>query len=463
MAASAKPVPIARQQLLLPAAFAAAFGAFLGLALLKFGNPPIMEKFTTPPTNVYEVVLGSPWPIAWAYRLLAVVAVLGLFLARRKEHAPLWLVLLPLVWLFWQFVATVNSIDARLSNPTLAHFVACAICFYLGFFSLSRVQRLGWFWAGLVLGFVFVVLAGWQQHFGGLEATRKYFFLYIYPQQNEVAPEYLKKLASNRIFSTLFYPNALAGALLLLLPVMLGLVWKVRQYFTPAADSFLACLVAMSALACLYWSGSKGGWLFMLGLAAITFLFLRVERRFKATLVVVLLLLGGAGFALKYAGFFQKGATSVVARFDYWRAGIEIAGAHPFVGSGPGTFALTYERIKRPEAEMSRLVHNDYLEQACDSGIPGFLAYVAFVINALIWSAPARINGWRISAGNSPSPVQTMDWFRFAVWLGCLGWALQALVEFNLYLPALAWPAFALLGWLLGSASPNSDPTPRAG
>jgi hypothetical protein len=39
-----------------------------------------------------------------------------------------------------------------------------------------------------------------------------------------------------------------------------------------------------------------------------------------------------------------------------------------------------------------------------------------------------------------------------AVWLGVLGWALQGVIEFGLYIPALAWPAFAFLGWLLGRA-----------
>jgi hypothetical protein len=46
------------------------------------------------------------------------------------------------------------------------------------------------------------------------------------------------------------------------------------------------------------------------------------------------------------------------------------------------------------------------------------------------------------------------DWQTFTVWLGVLGWSLQGLVEFGLYIPALAWPAFAFLGWLLGRAGP---------
>jgi hypothetical protein len=47
----------------------------------------------------------------------------------------------------------------------------------------------------------------------------------------------------------------------------------------------------------------------------------------------------------------------------------------------------------------------------------------------------------------------------FAVWLGVLGWALQGLLEFDLYIPALAWPALTLLGWLLGRtrSTPSED------
>ena len=44
-AAAAQP-----RQLLLRV-FAGLFGGFLGLVLLKFGNPPIMEKWVTTPTN----------------------------------------------------------------------------------------------------------------------------------------------------------------------------------------------------------------------------------------------------------------------------------------------------------------------------------------------------------------------------------------------------------------------------
>jgi O-antigen ligase len=428
-----------------PSIFAGLFGAVLGLALLKFGNPPITEKWVTAPTNFWEFLLGYPWPIAWVYWLMVPVVVAGLAVARWRLAGPRWLVALPLVWLVWQVIAGTRSVSPELTSPTLKHFVACVLCFYLGLFSLSRVRRVWLFWLGLLGGFMVVVAVGWEQQFGGLKESRAYFFQYVYPYMKDVPPEYLKKISSSRIFSTLFYSNALAGVLLLLLPVTLAALWKLRGLLTPAARWFLIVVAGTAALGCLYWSGSKGGWLLMLLLGLLGLLRVPFSRRLKLVLVTGILLAGLAGFFWKYAAFFQKGATSVSARFDYWKAAAQTAKGEPVFGTGPGTFAIAYQKVKRPESEMARLVHNDYLEQASDSGVPGLLAYAVFIVCALVWSFP--------KAGNTPATGPD-DWLMFSVWLGVLGWSLQSLVEFGLYIPALAWPAFTFLGWLLGKARP---------
>ncbi len=69
-----------------PTLFAGLFGASLGLCLLKFGNPPITEKYVVAPATFWEFLLGYPWPIAWAYRLLGLVTVIGLIVALRGNH-----------------------------------------------------------------------------------------------------------------------------------------------------------------------------------------------------------------------------------------------------------------------------------------------------------------------------------------------------------------------------------------
>jgi len=425
----------------LPRIFAGLFGAFLGLCLLKFGNPPVLEKWIDVPEGLWQFLLGYPWPIAWAYWLLALVAVVGVVVARPKSAAPWWLLALPVMWLAWQLIAGAHSADPELTRLTLKHFAASVLCFYLGYFSLSRVQRVWPFWLGLVCAFLLVLAAGLQQHFGGLEATRQYFYDYIYPTHKEFPPDYLKRINSTRIFSTLLYPNVLAGALLLLLPPVLAALWQLRQLLTAPARCFLIGLVGLAGLACLYWSGSKGGWLLMLLLGLIVLVRQPFSQRLKVVLVAGVLVAGLAGFFWRHATFFQKGATSVSARFDYWRAAVQTARDNPLLGTGPGTFALAYEKIKRPESELARLVHNDYLEQACDSGLLGLLAYTLFIAGALARTFPRPAKAPATEPG---------DWLTFAVWLGVLGWSLQGFIEFGLYIPALAWPAFTFLGWLLG-------------
>jgi len=231
----------------------------------------------------------------------------------------------------------------------------------------------------------------------------------------------------------------------------------------------------------------------MLVLGLLVLLRLPLASQVKTALVAGAIVVGLAGFLLKYAGFFEKGATSVSARFDYWQAAARTAYSNPALGTGPGTFAIPYLKLKRKESEMSRLVHNDYLEQASDSGFIGLVSYAAFIIGALTWSYRKIAPGlWTAATVAGPSErdespdsghgkrkrtpkaseqgsgiaditekwLEADSWLSFAVWLGVLGWSLQCLLEFSLYIPALSWPAFAFLGWLL-ARTPEDAPLSR--
>ena len=92
---------------------------------------------------------------------------------------------------------------------------------------------------------------------------------------------------------------------------------------------------------------------------------------------------------------------------------------------------------------MTRLTDNDYLEQFSDSGIPGGICYAAWILLALV------ILGRRV--WNSGSPLT------FAIFAGLMGWFVQGIGEFSLYVPALAWTAFTLLGGILGSSGNQID------
>ena len=92
---------------------------------------------------------------------------------------------------------------------------------------------------------------------------------------------------------------------------------------------------------------------------------------------------------------------------------------------------------------MARLTHNDYLEQFSDSGIPGGIFYTGWIMVALTIAARSS---WK-----SDRPLV------FAVFAGLLGWFIQGVGEFGLYIPALAWTAFTLLGISVSMAGNQMD------
>jgi O-antigen ligase len=177
--------------------------------------------------------------------------------------------------------------------------------------------------------------------------------------------------------------------------------------------------------------------------AVVLLLCFPIPRRTKFGIVGAILVLGLAGFTVRYLGYFKRGAPSAVARTDYWKAAWITFTQHPLIGSGPGTFSVAYKKIKPPDAEMALLTHNDYLQQASDSGIPGFLSFGA------VYAAIITLR-YRKSPSITSDPL-------FVLWLGLVAWAAQALTEFGLYIPALAWPAFLMMGWLLGTPPPTDS------
>lgn len=438
-------------------------GVFLAFVLLKLGNPVILDHVAGAPEGWREILFET-WPAAWGYGVLAVVAAVGALQWRRPVGVPVWALALPVVWLAWQFLAAATTVDAALTRMVLPQFVATVVCFGLGLSAggSAGARRV---WLGLLAGLLVVLGSGFRQQYGGLAASREFFYeneksgwkdvpaeelarleasrlLVRKPDGSfTINPDLLPKLAKDRIMGTLVQPNALAGVVLLLLPGALLTVWGASGRLQNVTRGVLVGLVAYMGLACLYWSGSKAGWLIALVVGGVALLNLPLPKALKIGLVVAVAAGGLAGFAWKYQSYFAAGARSANARFDYWSVAGQTVLNRPLLGSGPGTFYAIYRQAKRPDAEMTRLVHNDYLQQASDSGVVGLLAFGGF-----IWASLAAL--YRITRG---------DWTLFAVWLGLFGWALQSFVEFGLYLPALAWTAFFLFGWLWTAARNEFD------
>ena len=145
--------------------FALAFGAFLGLAIWKFGNPVILDRQIGSPANATEA-WNFAWPTAWAYWGLIPLLFVGVPLAlSTKPFWPYsrWLWILPCVWLGWQFVSATRTVDAELTQAVLMHFCGCVACYLMGALVIGRQRVMPWLLAGLLAAFAWCLVRAVNQ------------------------------------------------------------------------------------------------------------------------------------------------------------------------------------------------------------------------------------------------------------------------------------------------------------
>jgi hypothetical protein len=441
--------------------YALAFGLFLGLCLWKFGNPVILDSVITTPASRSDF-LSDAWPTHWAKWIFLPLALVGAAIAFSKKsrwQVIKWLWLPPLLWFGWQLFSATKTVDATLTAATLWQFFGCVACYFLGAFLFGNERVLNFLLVGVLAAFTFCLVravdqrlfefplnrqilvegeqSGWTNFPPETLVEMKREHTIIITNGVVVAnPAILEKLKKGRVSGTLVYPNALAGAILLLFPISLVLAFSGTKKLRPPIRAMVIALAIFLGVAGFFWTGSKLGWLITIALGGACLFRLKWPALFKWLALMIVLLVGLGIFAVRFHNYFAAGATSASARLDYWRAAGQTTLAHPLLGTGPGTFQRPYAQLKSPEAEMARLTHNDYLEQFSDSGIAGGIFYIAWIVLSLV------IIGRRVWNGSSPTA--------FAIFAGLLGWFVQGLGEFGLYIPALAWAAFTLLGCLAG-------------
>lgn len=447
---------------------ALAAGFLAALCFLKFGVPVVLPQAHETPDVLNEWV-SDQWPLPIGYLVLGAVLIYGFLRARAPRDLPKWLLWTPMAWLGWQVLSTMTSRSSGMATTVLLHFGALIGCYYLGLLALSQSKDGKRFWIPVGIALLIVLGKGFGQQYGGMSSTTEFIesneatgWTNLPPDElndlvksgvvikgtngvYSVVPEVLKRVRGGRVSGTLVYANALAGIILLSLPAILITTWGVTEKLPKIGRMVAFGTIFYMGAACLVWSGSKAGWLVAMAMVLAWVLAQPLPKQWKIGILVVVLAGGAGGFWFKYAEKL-KNPTSVVARFDYWAAAVKLTQERPLLGHGPGTFGSGYTRLKKPESEPTKLVHNDYLEQACDSGLPGFIFFMAWIGGCmwLVWKKAMH--------PDADSLIQAMG-------LGLIGWALQSFVEFGLFVPAIAWTAMLMLGWLAGLPPMQSPST----
>jgi len=219
----------------------------------------------------------------------------------------------------------------------------------------------------------------------------------IQAQTNRASQDLIELVSQGRVFGTFLNVNAFAAYLAMSAPIGAYLVLTETRPLRQLCFSGGLMLIVMA----LGMTGSRGGWLVALvatGGAAWCSTnrhdWGRVGVRLGLILLSGLLLVGFLWSTQPLAienpleRFFSVTMglkTSAENRWSYWQGAVQLIIQHPWLGTGPGTFANSYQSVQTDGA-YARYAHNLYLQMASETGVMGAVTFLAFA-GSLAWTA----------------------------------------------------------------------------
>ncbi|MDR3256601.1 MAG: O-antigen ligase family protein [Endomicrobium sp.] len=263
-------------------------------------------------------------------------------------------------------------------NELVKRFIYCGLVFILvsEFDDNKKILRIkDW----LIIASYIVCL------YGLLQIIDYYFF--PAPPTSGLDPFGWRQAFGKRIMSTFGNPNFFGDFLIVMSPIILSLFVYKRKFYL----AFLWILIAI----CAYQTISKGAWLgFAVGffVFAIIYIFIFLKHKFNRKILISAVI--GTVFvlcAVMFGIYHQMmGRTdSASFRIFTWLSTWEMINTNPVLGTGVGTFYLTYPAWRRPQIFFIEGKHNtesdhpenEYLEVWYDEGMIGLtILLVLFIL-----------------------------------------------------------------------------------
>jgi O-antigen ligase len=273
---------------------------------------------------------------------------------------------------------------------------------------------------------------------------------------------YTKRFDLEEATGTFINRNHFAGFLEMVLPFALAYAfyhfqaWSSRRYARPSGGSagrgsaeqavFYIFLMILMVVAVTF-SRSRMGILVTVFTIITVALLAQLRSQRKIWMLGMLVVLGviigyglwiGLGPVLtRFEIIGEPGYLRIEGRFGIWKDVLHQIRDFPLVGSGLGTFEVVYRRYQTTLVSMNvDHAHNDFLEFASDTGIPG-----AVLLFLPIFYLLAKM---LVSFLDDPRS------YRRAVTLGCIGSTmailLHSVTDFNLQIPSNALVFAVVLG-----------------
>jgi putative inorganic carbon (HCO3(-)) transporter len=183
-------------------------------------------------------------------------------------------------------------------------------------------------------------------------------------------------------FGETIHANVLAGALVLILPILFALTWqKFYRYLAIFLFLFVSTILVLTQ--------SRAGYL-AIAVALPLVVLLRWPRFLYGllpVLVALVLFLQQAGVYRLLDQFGLDGAVGGwQGRLDIWRNSLLAISDFAFTGIGIGTFTLVMPLLYPLQVSVEEYphAHNLFLQIGLDLGLPGLVAYLAIIINLVV-------------------------------------------------------------------------------
>jgi O-antigen ligase len=211
-----------------------------------------------------------------------------------------------------------------------------------------------------------------------------------------------RRILNGDVFATFTWPSSFAAHLALLLPGLAGAAVASYRSGASGRQTVAAVLGAAMVAVALFLTHSVPAMLAVTLIGAVILIESRIRPGWErpAAMLAVLAVLIGGGYLLTRAGVFDQGVIreAYEGRIDTWSAAWRMIESQPWLGVGPGNFAMTYPSFMTERSwEKAREPHNFILEVWSNFGLFATVALVV-ALGIFFW----RVARWWNTAEAPP-------------------------------------------------------------
>jgi O-antigen ligase len=247
----------------------------------------------------------------------------------------------------------------------------------------------------------------------------------------DLVPAFRSAASQQRAMATYGNPNFLAAGLVTFVPLVLAVTWPVWL------RAFATVLVGLAMLA----TGSRAGLLALVMEFAVFchWWYWGSQQAARKRILGIVLVMAAGGMFLAWVTIPKEAWFRPTLRLEVWKNSLHLWLQRPWLGWGPGSFVLAFQKQASPDLQAKLTTANQFVEHPHnlilslldETGFFGLLAF-AGLLGVVFWNAVRR-------------PIAAFS-LQAAFWLGLIGFLVENFFDKSLALPGLAFFFWSFAG-----------------